>query len=145
LAPVAAIATRASPVTAMVAALKHLCRYAIIATSLIAATGCEGTHAPPSVASRAPPDPAAVRRGEYLAVAANCAACHTGDTPGAAPFAGGRNIPTPFGNYYSGNITPTRRPGSAPGAMTTSCARCGTAYRRAARTTSRPSRSPRSL
>src|SRR4051794_39429828 len=88
-----------------VPALKHLCRSAIIATSLIAATGCEGTRAPPPVVSRAPPDLAAVRRGEYLAVAANCAACHTAQSPGAAPFAGGRDIPTPFGSYYSSNIT----------------------------------------
>ena len=46
-----------------------------------------------------------MRRGEYLAVAANCAACHTA-APGAAPFAGGGKVPTPFGVYYGSNITP---------------------------------------
>src|SRR5690242_17646159 len=87
-APVTTVAAGALSVTAIVPALKHLCRCAIVAASLIAATGCEGTRAPPPVVSRAPPDPAAVRRGEYLAVAADCAACHTAQSPGAAPFAG---------------------------------------------------------
>jgi mono/diheme cytochrome c family protein len=47
-----------------------------------------------------------VRRGEYLAIAANCRSCHTEDREGAAPFAGGRRIETPFGTFYGTNITP---------------------------------------
>lgn len=43
-------------------------------------------------------------RGEYLAVAANCAACHTED--GGTPFVGGRPFETDFGTIYSTNITP---------------------------------------
>jgi len=33
-----------------------------------------------------------------------CISCHT--VPGAAPFAGGRGLATPFGTFYSPNITP---------------------------------------
>jgi mono/diheme cytochrome c family protein len=42
-------------------------------------------------------------RGQYLARAADCMACHT--TRGGAQYAGGRVIPTPFGNLVSPNIT----------------------------------------
>lgn len=45
-----------------------------------------------------------VKAGEYLARAGNCIACHT--APGATDYAGGRVIPTPFGNVYSSNLTP---------------------------------------
>src|SRR5258708_12523755 len=54
-----------------------------------------------------PPDqtPAAIKRGEYLAVAADCGACHT--APGGKPFAGGLAIATPLGTIYTTNITPS--------------------------------------
>jgi len=42
--------------------------------------------------------------GEYLARAGDCVACHT--APNGKPFAGGRAMPTPFGNLYVPNITP---------------------------------------
>ncbi|HZM45330.1 MAG TPA: cytochrome c [Burkholderiales bacterium] len=45
-----------------------------------------------------------IDRGEYLARAGDCIACHT--APGGEPFAGGRAMPTPFGNLYVSNITP---------------------------------------
>src|SRR4029453_4621782 len=45
-----------------------------------------------------------IERGEYLARAGDCIACHT--APGGEPFAGGRAMPTPFGNLYVSNITP---------------------------------------
>ncbi len=45
-----------------------------------------------------------VARGEYLTVAADCAACHT--TKGGKPFAGGLPFKLPFGTIYSPNITP---------------------------------------
>lgn len=45
-----------------------------------------------------------VARGAYLARAGDCIACHT--TRGGTPYAGGRSIPTPFGNIFSPNITP---------------------------------------
>ena len=43
-------------------------------------------------------------RGEYLARAGDCVACHT--APTGAEFAGGRAMPTPFGDLYVPNITP---------------------------------------
>lgn len=42
--------------------------------------------------------------GEYLAIAADCAACHT--APGGKPFAGGLRLESPVGAIYSTNITP---------------------------------------
>jgi mono/diheme cytochrome c family protein len=45
-----------------------------------------------------------VERGQYLARAADCEACHT--APGGMPFAGGLAFVLPFGTLYSTNITP---------------------------------------
>jgi mono/diheme cytochrome c family protein len=45
-----------------------------------------------------------IDRGEYLARAGDCVACHT--EPNGQQFAGGRAMPTPFGNLYAPNITP---------------------------------------
>src|SRR6202035_1848892 len=50
-----------------------------------------------------------VKRGEYLARAADCMPCHT--APGGADFAGGLAIPLPFGTLYSPNITPDKDTG----------------------------------
>ncbi len=44
-----------------------------------------------------------VKRGEYLAKAADCMVCHT--APGDAEYAGGLAFPLPFGTLYSTNIT----------------------------------------
>ena len=49
-------------------------------------------------------DATLIARGEYLARAGDCIACHT--NPGGALFAGGLAMPTPFGTIYSSNITP---------------------------------------
>jgi mono/diheme cytochrome c family protein len=46
----------------------------------------------------------AVQRGEYLVHAGGCVSCHT--VPRGTPFAGGRALATPFGTFYSPNITP---------------------------------------
>ena len=51
----------------------------------------------------------AVERGRYLAVAASCETCHTAQ--GGQPFAGGRALETPFGTFYTPNITPDRETG----------------------------------
>src|SRR5215467_2437226 len=48
--------------------------------------------------------PDIVTRGEYLARAGDCIACHT--APEGQLFAGGRAMPTPFGTLYTSNITP---------------------------------------
>ena len=50
-----------------------------------------------------------VKRGEYLARAADCEACHT--APGGASYAGGLAIELPFGTLYSTNITPDKETG----------------------------------
>ncbi|WP_242209075.1 MULTISPECIES: cytochrome c [unclassified Pseudomonas] len=50
-----------------------------------------------------------VKRGDYLARAADCMACHT--APGGAPFAGGLPIVSPFGTIYGTNITPSKEHG----------------------------------
>jgi mono/diheme cytochrome c family protein len=50
-----------------------------------------------------------VKRGEYLARAADCMVCHT--TPGGAPYAGGLEIRLPFGAIYTTNITPDKDTG----------------------------------
>ncbi|WP_237180104.1 cytochrome c [Rhodoplanes sp. Z2-YC6860] len=46
-----------------------------------------------------------IERGRYLAVASDCASCHT-VPESKKPFAGGRPIETPFGNIVAPNITP---------------------------------------
>jgi mono/diheme cytochrome c family protein len=50
-----------------------------------------------------------VTRGHYLAIAGDCAACHS--APGGKAFAGGLAIETPFGTLLSANITPDRQAG----------------------------------
>nr|WP_205191526.1 cytochrome c [Burkholderia sp. LMG 13014] len=50
-----------------------------------------------------------VRRGEYLARAGDCIACHT--SKGGKPFAGGLPFETPIGTIYSTNITPDKDTG----------------------------------
>ena len=56
---------------------------------------------PPGVAAF---DTALLRKGEALAGIGACAVCHTSER--GEPFAGGRELPTPFGIVYSTNITP---------------------------------------
>ncbi len=46
------------------------------------------------------------KHGAYLAKAGGCAGCHTEDKKGAVPYAGGRELKTPFGTFYGPNITP---------------------------------------
>jgi len=50
-----------------------------------------------------------VKRGEYLAHAADCAACHT--VKGGREFTGGVAFDLPFGTIWSTNITPDRETG----------------------------------
>lgn len=49
---------------------------------------------------------ASVRRGEYVYRAAGCESCHTDREGNGASLAGGRALSTPFGRFYSPNITP---------------------------------------
>ena len=48
-------------------------------------------------------DPA---RGEYVLAMGGCVACHTDEKNGGAFLAGGRALATPFGTFYTSNITP---------------------------------------
>jgi mono/diheme cytochrome c family protein len=50
-----------------------------------------------------------LRRGRYLAIAGDCASCHT--RADGQPFAGGLAFHTPFGTVYSPNITPDPKTG----------------------------------
>ena len=54
--------------------------------------------------TRAAAEEDAIERGEYLTRAGGCFSCHT--APGGQPLAGGRALATPFGTFYSPNITP---------------------------------------
>src|SRR6202051_533801 len=87
----------------------------ILAIAVIVVFGalCYALVPPPprQIASSRPPhsDAASVERGRYLAVAADCTACHT--APGGKPFAGGFAIDSPLGTIYSTNITPDRASG----------------------------------
>ena len=52
-----------------------------------------------------------IRRGEYLAKAGDCIACHTNTSAKGKPFAGGLAMQTPFGTIYSPNITADKETG----------------------------------
>ncbi len=64
----------------------------------------------PKVTIRNPAQAAQIKRGEYLTKAGDCIACHT-DTKGGKPFSGGLGLKTPFGTFYSPNITPDKKTG----------------------------------
>ena len=55
------------------------------------------------------PSSALIARGKALADAADCGGCHTADA--AKPFAGGKQIDTPFGALFTPNLTPDRETG----------------------------------
>jgi len=50
-----------------------------------------------------------IQRGEYLVRAGGCVSCHT--PAGGEKLAGGRTLATPFGTFYSPNITPDAETG----------------------------------
>jgi mono/diheme cytochrome c family protein len=66
--------------------------------------GADPTGVPPELAHAS-----LVARGEYLARAADCVACHT--AKGGEPYAGGLAFVLPFGRIYSPNITPDKDTG----------------------------------
>lgn len=55
-------------------------------------------------------NPQLIETGKYIAIAADCVACHTHPETGR-PFAGGLEMETPIGNIYSTNITPDKETG----------------------------------
>ena len=55
------------------------------------------------------PDPALIARGQYIALASDCAPCHM--SVGGTPYAGGLILNTPFGQMATPNITPDKATG----------------------------------
>lgn len=70
---------------------------------------CETAHAAQAGDSANTDNAALLKRGEYLATAGDCVACHT--APKGRPFAGGLPLATPLGNIISTNITPSKTDG----------------------------------
>jgi mono/diheme cytochrome c family protein len=68
--------------------------------------------APPEIAETG--DPA---RGEYVLRLGGCVTCHTDEKNGGAFLAGGRALGSPFGTFYTPNITPD--PGTGIGGWST--------------------------
>lgn len=52
-----------------------------------------------------------IKRGEYLAKMGDCIACHSHVEEGKPAYAGGLPLVTPFGTFYSPNITPDKETG----------------------------------
>jgi len=80
-----------------------------VCIALLAAAVAAASFAQAPKAKAPPRAPSATRipaqtDGEYLARAGDCIACHT--ARGGEPFAGGLEMPTPFGMLYTPNITP---------------------------------------
>ena len=63
----------------------------------------------PGTANLAAPSAELIEAGRYLAVTADCIACHS--AKGGKPFAGGLTMATPIGSLYSSNITPDKETG----------------------------------
>ena len=90
---------RTVAVVAVVVALAAVGGVAWLADGLLPHALRPSTSAPAAAPGNDP-----VSRGEYLARAGDCVACHT--APAGRQFAGGRAMPTPFGNLFVPNITP---------------------------------------
>lgn len=88
--------------------MKRILLFIVAALIVVPAVfvGLEFVHEPGSELRSQPAANAAeqVERGNYLARAGDCMACHT--ERGDKPYAGGRAIRTPFGNVYAPNVTP---------------------------------------
>lgn len=63
-----------------------------------------------SAASLADATQTLIQRGEYLAIAGDCSACHHNPENGK-PFSGGFGIQSPMGMIYGSNITPSKTAG----------------------------------
>jgi mono/diheme cytochrome c family protein len=90
-------------------ALLALAVLLIAAALALVALNLRGEEPLPETPAAFDATPAQVERGRYLALAGNCAGCHT--TRGGAPYAGGVGIETPFGTVFAGNLTPHEEAG----------------------------------
>lgn len=77
----------------------------VLAVAVVMAVGGDdaSSGAAPAAAAGGP-DGDPIARGRYLALAGNCAGCHT--ARGEPAYSGGRAIDTPFGTVYAPNLTP---------------------------------------
>jgi mono/diheme cytochrome c family protein len=75
-----------------------------------ASTSSPSSAAPPSSPFVPQADAALIERGRYVAYAADCVGCHT-NPKGGPPYAGGRELWSPFGTIITTNITPDREHG----------------------------------
>ncbi len=66
--------------------------------------GAAALYAIPALAAEPPSDP--IARGRAVLEAAGGCSCHTDFDGDGPPLAGGRPLATPFGSYFSTNITP---------------------------------------
>lgn len=90
--------------------LASLAILVLLAAVAIVALNLRGEDTLPDIAATpVTPTAAQIERGRYLALAGNCAGCHT--TRGGAAYAGGVGIETPFGTVFSGNLTPDPKAG----------------------------------
>jgi len=91
--------------------LVFLATLAVLSVVAVVALNTRGEDPLPADTAAPPVTPSAaqVERGRYLALAGNCAGCHT--TRGGAAYAGGVGIETPFGTVFSSNLTPDPQAG----------------------------------
>jgi len=75
-----------------------------VAAALFAVACSKQEPQAPPAAKAEDPKRELITKGAYLTAAADCYACHT--LRGSEPFAGGFEIPTPFGTLYTPNVTP---------------------------------------
>ncbi|MNX37663.1 Alcohol dehydrogenase cytochrome c subunit precursor [compost metagenome] len=85
-------------------ALLGLVTLAAVLAGVVLALNLRGEDPLPERAEAFEATPQLVERGRYLALAGNCAGCHT--TRGGQPYAGGVPLETPFGTIYATNLTP---------------------------------------
>jgi mono/diheme cytochrome c family protein len=86
----------------------HTSRQILLGTCAALALGLASALQPARSADAAG-DAQTIQRGQYLATAGDCVACHT--APNGKPFAGGLAMPTPFGEISTPNITADKETG----------------------------------
>lgn len=73
--------------------------------------GLAAATVPAAPAGPAASSPDRIQRGAYLFAAGGCAACHTDTKRGGATLGGGVALDTPFGRFYTSNISADREHG----------------------------------
>jgi cytochrome c5 len=65
----------------------------------------------PMTTAKSPQKETLIKRGEYLSKMGDCISCHTNVKKRTPAYSGGLPIATPFGTFYSPNITPDKETG----------------------------------